>query len=262
MTMHRKETTVNELTKKSWADLSESAKQDICGYYVGREVQQCVSMLVSSVLRVAGQYYEVDSELETDTLQEGFCGYDYSEAAEQHIHDCDYLDDLLDMADEVGYRDEAMLAAGYDENNPPVETPADPDDPESEDELCASFDDFFYSRKAADQEGEILDKLRRYILDKMGAMCDDDVQNFCNEFDIDFYDYPREVYEYWVVSDWMADELKERGYLVTEWMGLTIWGRQCTGQAILLDYVISSICSELYNNNHYFPDDLLERNNG
>lgn len=262
MTMNRKETTVNELTKKSWADLSESAKQNICGYYVGREVQQCVSMLVSSVLRVAGQYCEVDSELETDTLQEGFCGYDYSEAAEQHIHDCDYPDDLLDMADEVGYRDEAMLAAGYDENNPPVETPADPDDPESEDELCASFDDFFYSRKAADQEGEILDKLRRYILDKMGAMCDDDVQNFCNEFDIDFYDYPREAYEYWVVSDWMADELKERGYLVTEWMGLTIWGRQCTGQAILLDYVISSICSELYNNNHYFPDDLLERNNG
>ena len=61
--------------------------------------------------------------------------------------------------------------------------------------------------------------------------------------------------------DAMVDKLKERGYLVTEWMGLTIWGRQCTGQAILLDYVINCICSELYNNNHYFPDQLLERNN-
>lgn len=262
MTTNRKEATVNEFTKKSWTDLSESAKQNICGYYVGREVQQCVSMLVSAVLGLAGQYREVDSELETDTLQDGFCGYDYKEAAEQHVNDCDYPDDLLDMADEVGDRDEAMLAAGYDENDPPVETPADPDDPESEDEHCESFDDFFYSMKAADQEGEILDKLRGYILDKLGAMRDDDVQKFCDEFDIDFYDYPREVYEYWVVSDWMADKLKERGYLVTDWMGLTIWGRQCTGQAILLDYVINSICCELYNNNHYFPDNLLERNNG
>lgn len=197
MTMNRKETTVNEFTKKSWADLSESAKQNICGYYVGREVQQCVSMLVSAVLGVAGQYREVDSELETDTLQDGFCGYDYREAAEQHINDCDYPDDLLDMADEVGDRDEAMLAAGYDEI-------------------------------------EARQWRRRPI---------------------------QKVYEYWIVSDWMGRQLSKRGYLVTEWMGLTIWGRQCTGQAILLDYVINCICSELYNNNHYFPDQLLERNN-
>lgn len=249
---------MNEFTKKSWTDLSESAKQNICGHYVGREVQQCVSSLVSSVIRLAGQYREVDSELETDTLQEGFCGYDYREAAEQHIYDCDDPDDLLDMVDEVGDRDEAMLAAGYDENDPPVETPADPDDPESEDEHCESFDDFFYSMKASDQEDEILEKLRSYILEKL----DDNPEEFCNEFEVDYYEYPREVYEYWIVSDWMGRQLSERGHLVTDWMGLTIWGRQCTGQAILLDYVINNICCELYNNNHYFPDDLLERNNG
>lgn len=256
MTMNRKETTVNELTKKSWADLSESAKQDICGYYVGREVQQCVSSLVSSVLGLAGQYHEVDSELETDALQEGFCGYDYREAAEQHVNDCDYPDDLLDMADEVGDRDEAMLAAGYDVDNPPIEDQADPDDPESEDKPYESFDDFFYDRKLVDDEDRILEALRAYVIERLG-----NPEDFCNEFDVDYYDYPREVYEYWLVSDWMGRYLTERGHPVVDWMGLTIWGRQTTGQAILLDGVIRNICGELYNKNHYFPDYILERNN-
>lgn len=248
---------VNEHTKKSWADLSEGAKQNICGHYVRQEVQQCVSCLVSSVIGLAGQYREVDSELETDELQEGLWGYEYREAAEQHINDCDDLDDLEAMADSVGHWSEAVLAAGYDENNPPVETPADPDDPDSEDELCASFEDWFYTMKAADQEDEILEKLRSYILEHL----DENPEDFCNEFDVDFYDYPREVYEYWLVSDWMGRYLKDRGYLVVDWMGLTVWGRQTTGQAILLDGVIRDICGELYDKGYYFPDYILERNN-
>lgn len=247
---------VNEYTKKSWADLSESAKQNICGYYVGREVRQCLSTLVSSVLGLAGQYCEVDSELDTDELQEGFCGYDYLEAAEQHINDCRYIDDLLEMAESVGDKDEAMLAAGYDVDNPPIEDQADPDDPESEDKPYESFDDFFYDRKRVAGEDGILKALRAYVIERL-----DNPEDFCNEFDVDYYDYPREVYEYWLVSDWMGRYLTERGHLVVDWMGLTIWGRQTTGQAILLDGVIRDICGELYNENHYFSDYILERNN-
>ena len=59
----------------------------------------------------------------------------------------------------------------------------------------------------------------------------------------------------------MGRYLTERGHPVVDWMGLTIWGRQTTGQAILLDGVIRNICGELYNENHYFPDYILERNN-
>jgi hypothetical protein len=248
---------VNEHTKKSWADLSEGAKQNICGHYVRQEVQQCVSCLVSSVIGLAGQYREVDSALETDELQEGFCGYDYLEAAEQHINDCKYIDDLLEMAESVGDEDEAMLAAGYDVDNPPIEDQADPDDPESEDKPYESFDDFFYDRKRVAGEDGILKALRAYIIERL----DNNPEDFCNEFDVDYYDYPREVYEYWLVSDWMGRYLKDRGYLVVDWMGLTVWGRQTTGQAILLDGVIRNICGELYDKGYYFPDYILERNN-
>ena len=58
-------------------------------------------------------------------------------------------------------------------------------------------------------------------------------------------EYP-EIYEYWLVSTWLAGKLIEKGECVNEdWHGLVVWGRQCTGQAILLDGVISEICNEL-----------------
>ena len=51
-----------------------------------------------------------------------------------------------------------------------------------------------------------------------------------------------EVYEWWIVSDWLYRRLKEQGEVVCDdFHGLTIWGRQTTGQAIYMDYVISQI---------------------
>lgn len=60
----------------------------------------------------------------------------------------------------------------------------------------------------------------------------------------DFEEWP-EVYEYWSVSDRLGKRLKAMGEIVIEECGLCIWGRQTTGQAILLDYVISLICEEM-----------------
>ena len=63
---------------------------------------------------------------------------------------------------------------------------------------------------------------------------------------IDNYEEPIEAYEHWIVSDWLAGKLEELGEMVTyDFLGLTIWGRTCTGQAILLDWVISKICEDL-----------------
>ena len=51
-----------------------------------------------------------------------------------------------------------------------------------------------------------------------------------------------EVYEYWLVDDYLYHKLKEEGYLVNDdWFGLTIWGRTCTGQAIKVDGIIRQI---------------------
>lgn len=57
----------------------------------------------------------------------------------------------------------------------------------------------------------------------------------------------QEVYEWWLVTDWLADKLAAKGEVVIRAGSLcdSIWGRCCTGQAILLDGVISKIAEEM-----------------
>ena len=69
----------------------------------------------------------------------------------------------------------------------------------------------------------------------------------CDYCDDGQLDDPVEALEHWIVSGWLAGELKARGEMVTEdFMGLPIWGRTCSGQAILLDGVICAIYDELH----------------
>lgn len=67
----------------------------------------------------------------------------------------------------------------------------------------------------------------------------------CCESCFDDNKEPQEVFEWWAVSEFLYLKLKERGYPVIEYGCTHIWGRTCTGQAILLDHVISVICEEM-----------------
>lgn len=55
----------------------------------------------------------------------------------------------------------------------------------------------------------------------------------------------REIFEYWIVSPWLGEKLRDKGEPVLERRDGWIWGRTCTGQAILMDGVISKICYEM-----------------
>jgi hypothetical protein len=71
-------------------------------------------------------------------------------------------------------------------------------------------------------------------------------EELCNEKGIDAYEYAPEIYEHWIVSDWLAARLEEHGERVLrDFFGMTIWGRSCSGQAIYLDYIISEIAAEM-----------------
>lgn len=56
---------------------------------------------------------------------------------------------------------------------------------------------------------------------------------------------PQEIYEWWAVSSYLYDKLKEQGEPVVDAGSCYVWGRTTTGQAILLDGVISRICSDM-----------------
>lgn len=58
--------------------------------------------------------------------------------------------------------------------------------------------------------------------------------------------YDIEALEHWIVSDRLADKLAAKGEMILkDFYGLTIWGRTCSGQAILLDGVIEDIALEM-----------------
>lgn len=56
---------------------------------------------------------------------------------------------------------------------------------------------------------------------------------------------PQEIFEWWIVTEYLYNHLKKHGDPVLEWGNNYYWGRGTTGQSIYLDWVISKICEEM-----------------
>lgn len=56
---------------------------------------------------------------------------------------------------------------------------------------------------------------------------------------------PQEIYEWWSVTNWLANKLKSKGECIVSDGYNSYWGRCTTGQAILLDGVISEIAEDM-----------------
>lgn len=69
----------------------------------------------------------------------------------------------------------------------------------------------------------------------------EEARNEFNELETE----PVEIFEWWAVSEFLYRKLKENGYCVVDTGSCYVWGRTTTGQAILLDYVITQICAEM-----------------
>ena len=62
------------------------------------------------------------------------------------------------------------------------------------------------------------------------------------------YDEEAEVFEHWIVSGWLANQLEAKNEtIVRDFYGFTIWNRCTTGQAISMDGVIRQIWGSLQN---------------
>ena len=62
---------------------------------------------------------------------------------------------------------------------------------------------------------------------------------------IDNIDDLNEVMEWWLVTPFLCDLLKEAGEVTISEYGCHWWGRQTSGQAIYMDYVIQKIAEGL-----------------
>lgn len=78
------------------------------------------------------------------------------------------------------------------------------------------------------------------------ATVDADPQDACGWEDLcreaNLYPYEREIFEHWVVTEWLAEKLEAAGERVDrDFADLCVWGRTCTGQGIAQDGVIIRI---------------------
>lgn len=107
-------------------------------------------------------------------------------------------------------------------------------------ELACPVDDY---ESAAQEEGWKL--VNDGWFASGNTACDaNDWHDLCVKRDIE--PHQREVYEFWIVSDWLADKLEAHGEKVErDFANLTIWGRTTTGQAVYADWVMEKIAEEL-----------------
>jgi hypothetical protein len=118
-------------------------------------------------------------------------------------------------------------------------------------ELCEQASELFAPlpdyEEAAFQEGWAAkpDKACGYVNAKAGVESEASTwQELCEDERLDPYE--RKVFEHWIVSSWLADELEERGEKVDrDFAGMIVWARTTTGQGIASDYVIEQIADAM-----------------
>lgn len=221
----------------------ESKRQELGRRLVDREVYYCVSSLVGTLSALAQNVGYSVQRNEGISWEEDIAplleSTNYEEAATSHVTECEDLYDLELMAENVGFWSDAIELTGYDS----AQEYADSDGEMG----TIDFDTWFEDHCTDDEKKAVLDTLQGYIINNTS-----NYEEFCLEHDVDTDEYREEVYEHWLVSNWLARKLSERGYVTGNLCGLTIWGRCCTGQAICLDHVIQEIACELW------PEDLKE----
>jgi len=93
-----------------------------------------------------------------------------------------------------------------------------------------------YKDECPECDGEI-----EYNQEKDSYVCQNCGEEYLRAED---YETIQEVYEWWVVSDYMLGKLKELGEPVLSNDYGDWWGRTCTGQAIKLDYTVDRILGD------------------
>lgn len=178
--------------------------------FVGREIIYCASSLIGDLSRLmsdASRETRQHIGVDEDELMDLMRREDWETPLDWHIdHDMDRVE-LIDALESFGVEPEGELDLNHE---PWVGIPDD--------------------------------DLRATLLAHLSEE-DDDRRTFMSENRIEVeYD---EVYEHWIVTNWLAERLKEKGEITGEVCGLTIWGRCTTGQSISMDGVIQRIYTEL-----------------
>lgn len=106
-------------------------------------------------------------------------------------------------------------------------------------------DEPVYTCPICGEEHETLQKARECCQYDDARRCKNCGKVF-GEYDFDYLEsnVPT-IYEWYAVSDWLGKKLSQYGEVVIDAYGKRYWGRQGTGQSIILDSVIEQIAYDL-----------------
>ena len=157
----------------------------------------------------------------------------------------------------VGSLVEYCMKKGYEDNESPVNI----DEIENmyslpEYSTTLLGEDLFFDGGSDDDRDEFLKEFDRLEEESKELFESEEISEETHEHNLelieekreevkDLESEPREIFEWWAVSRYMYDELKKLGYCVVDTGSCYVWGRATTGQAILLDYVITLICARM-----------------
>ncbi len=234
-------------------------------YDLGRRlVEEHVIQNVNELVAALGQSSGNEIEEYREELYNLAGSYDFEEAAYQFImHDADRAD-LERIVDQYAWWDETLAKIGYDQEaldkayaeldklgDAASHAWIDNEDPALEDdlkraqyELAEQLDalptdlDAWVDANPAKMQ-ELREAVQHVIDQESGAN-----EWVCSEFNLepDF----QETFEFWLVTDYLARLLKDKGAVVEEVLGLTVWGRGCSGQAICMDAITQDIAFEIW----------------
>lgn len=207
---------------------------------VHREVVYCVSSLIDTLAKGYG------SDTATGELRE---------VSEEAFELCNAVESYEDAAFEEG-----IEVRETDDGEWQYSTKGDRDEaaawePNDREDYCPAFrnvgaDNCPLSREAceADHIHHDIEEDRPNPWQNLDDADDEEsaYREACEAESVDPHQW--EVYEHWIVSDWLARKLRAQGERVGECGGLTIWGRTTTGQAIAMDSVIEDIWLALHAN--------------
>lgn len=216
-----------EHIKHSTENMHSSKNQRIIGKLVDREILMCGTDIVEYILKA--QYEVEDAPFTIDDIDNYYrkvcpdCGCDLTEIEEDDIEidpqwKCDCCGEIYDTKEEA-----IKCCSNEEETYEPVEIYVCP--------FCAE------EHKTFEDARECTCHFRETLY-----KCDGMNEHYVLESESD--EEANEAYEWWFVTNWFADKLREHGEMIIDgWH--QIWGRSCTGQAILLDYVVGKIAEEM-----------------
>jgi len=195
---------------------------------IDREAIYCVSSLIGDLNILANNVSSKvlqQTSLDPDELLGLFGRDDWETPVYTYIDNMcrGELVEALEEADVEDAREPAVIAAALEEAR---QAPGSDVDSEVS---------FWHGVSDKDLKAKLFDHLK----------AEDELQEFATFHNID----PErdEVYEHWLITDWLADKLEARGEVVgRDICGLgAVWGRCTTGQSICMDGVIQQIYKDL-----------------